>query len=199
MLEAAPRAEKKNRCVVARSNPAPAAARLACEPAVSAAQPDFAVLGGQRRARPLRRRPRAADRTGDAAMGRRIPVDPAVRLAAPEARVAGDPREPADADPARRHRHRRLQHHCLYRPSVHLGAERAADPVGGAAVRRVLVAGAVPHASDHRPGARHRHLARRRSDHHRARRSRGAEQRRLQQGRPDLRRRADDLLHLLGD
>ena len=28
--------------------------------------------------------------------------------------------------------------------------------VGGAAVRRVLVAGSVPHAFDHRPGARHR-------------------------------------------
>src|SRR5436305_7042522 len=54
------------------------------QPALSAAQPDRAVLGRQRHRRPLRGWPHPA---GDAlvpALERRIPAGAAVRLAAPE-------------------------------------------------------------------------------------------------------------------
>ena len=167
-------------------------------PALSAAEPDLAVLGRQRRGRALRHRPHPAGDAGVPALERRVPGAAAVRVQIHPRRLAEDPRQPADDGAARRDRHRRLQHHRLLRPAVHYGAERVADPVGRAAVRRVLVAGAVPYAADAGAGDRHPDLARWRARHHRARRFRSLADDRLQQGRPLLPARADDLLHLFG-
>src|SRR5687767_13946773 len=77
VLEAAPR-DNKNTALHddAGSNAAePHPSRLAREPALPAAQPDIAVLGGQRRPWTLCRRACSADCAGDAALGRRVLSD----------------------------------------------------------------------------------------------------------------------------
>ena len=71
--------------------------------------------------------------------------------------------------------------HAIYR-----GAERAADPVGGTAVRGAVVAGAVRRPADRRATRRHHHLARGRADHHPARRFQRARRHQLQPRRPDV-------------
>src|SRR5262245_55367800 len=80
--------EGPNQRVVCRTAVSFSAA-LAQQPALSAAQPDFAVLGRQYRARPLCCGSRAADDAVLRALDRRFPDAVAVRSAAHEARLAG--------------------------------------------------------------------------------------------------------------
>ena len=180
----------KTRHRIVRRTQAPLPAALAQQPALSAVEPDLAVLGRQYRARALRRRPCAADDAVLRPVDRRVPHAAAVRLAASEARLAGVAGAAAADGGAVGDRVCLQQRAVLLGAAIHPGAERAADPVFRTAVRGAVVAGPVRRAADLGAARRHRHLAGRRAHHHPARRSLGARRHPLQQGRHDVRRRA---------
>src|SRR5689334_19826149 len=115
---------------------------LAQQPALSAAQPDLAVLGRQYRAGALRRRACAADDTVLRALDRRVCDAAAVRAAASEARLAGAAGETAAGAGAVGDGLCLQQRDLLLGPAIYRGAQRAADPVVRPAVRSTLVAGA---------------------------------------------------------
>ena len=163
---------------------------MAQQPALSAAEPDLAVLGRQYRAGALCRRPRAADHADHRPLVRRLPDPAAVRLAASQARLAGAARPAAADGGAVGDRICLQQRDFLLGAAIYPGAERAADPVVRTAVRGAVVAAAVRGAADLGAARRHRHLAGGRADHHPARRFRRARQHPLQQGRRDVRRLA---------
>ena len=91
-----------------------------------------------------------------------------------EARLADIARQPAAPDLPVADRLCLQQRDFLLGAAIHRGAERAADPVVGTAVRGDVVAGAVRGAADAGAVFRHRHIARRCLDHHPARRFCGA-------------------------
>ena len=164
----------------------PRSGPVAEQPALSAADPDLAVLGGQHRAGAPCRRPRAAADAVLHPLDRHLSDPAALCLAASEAGLAGAARASADdAVPVVR-RVRLQQCDLLLGPAIYRGAERASDPVGGTAVCRAVVAGAVRHPPDRCAARRHHHLARGRPDHHPARRFRRARQHQLQPRRPDV-------------
>ncbi|MGY4318543.1 hypothetical protein ACVWW1_007870 [Bradyrhizobium sp. JR3.5] len=72
------------------------------------------------------------------------------------------------------------QRDLLLGDAIYRGVERAADPVGGAAVRGAVVADPVRRPADAGAACRHRDLAGRGADHHPARRFLGARQHQLQ-------------------
>src|ERR1700761_3115729 len=104
---------------------------MAQQPALSAAEPDLAVLGRQYRAGTLCRRPRPADDAVLHPLDRRIRGAAAVRLAASESRLAGVAATAAAAGRAVGHRLRAQQRAVLLGPAIHPGAECADDPVLG--------------------------------------------------------------------
>src|ERR1700676_52070 len=132
---------------------------MAQQPALSAAQPDVAVLGRQYRARALRRRPRAADDVVLPQMDRRVLHAAAVCLAASQARLAGAARTSSADDGAVGDRVCHQQRAVVLGAAVHPGAERAADPVVWAAVRGAVVAAIVWRPPDLGAARRHWHLA----------------------------------------
>src|SRR5207249_2930481 len=112
----------------------PSSSPVAEQPALSAADPDLAVLGGQHRAGAPCRRPRAAPDAVVRPLDRHLSDPAALCLAAPEAGLAGAARASADdAVPVVR-RVRLQQCNLLLGPAIYRGAERAFDPVVGSAV-----------------------------------------------------------------
>src|SRR4051812_48465042 len=143
---------------------------LARQPALSAAQPDRAVLGRQRHRRAHRGGAYCARHAVVPALERRVPDHSAVRLAPSGARLAADPEAARHDDPALRHRNRRLQHAAILGARTHPGAQHAVAAIGGTAVRRNLVAGPARRAADAGAGLRHRAVAMRRAGDPAARR-----------------------------
>lgn len=154
--------------------------------ALSAAEPDRAVLGRQYRARALCRRTLAAVDLDLHQMDWRLPHPAAVRAAAPEARLAGAACKPAVDGVAVGDRLCLQQCDFLLGHAVHPGAECTADPVLRTAVRRAVVAAVVRRAPDLGPACRHRHLAHGRADDYPAGRPLGARQHPFQQERRDV-------------
>src|SRR5258705_10860332 len=163
---------------------------MAQQPALSAPEPDLAVLGRQYRARTLRRRPRATDDAVLRALDRRVFHAAAVRLAASETRLAGLAGAAAADRGAVGDGICHQQRTVLLGAAIHPGAQRAVDPVVGTAVRGAVVADAVRRTADLGPACGHHHLAFGRAHHHPARRHQRALQHPVQQGRRDVRRRA---------
>src|SRR5258705_10962186 len=163
---------------------------MAQQPALSAPQPDRAVLGRQYGARTLCRRPCAADDAVLYQVDRRAFAAAAVRMAASQARLAGvartDTADAAAVGDGICHQQRAV----LLGAAIYPGAERAVDPVVRTALRGVVVAGAVRRAADMGAARRYCDLAWGRADHHPARRSRDACEHPVQQGRCDVRRGA---------
>ncbi len=172
--------------------------RLAQQPALSAAQPDLAVLGRQHRAGALCRRPRAADDAVLRTLDRRVSHAAAVRAAAPEARLAGAASQTAAGAGVVGDRLCVQQCDFLLGAAVYRGAQCALNPVVRPAFRGAVVAGAVRRPAD--PGAvRGDHpVADGRAGHPPARRSRCACRHPLQPRRPDVRRRGALLRPLFG-
>ena len=152
----------------------------------SAADPDLAVLGRQHRARAPCRRPRAALDAVLRPLDRHLSDPAALCLAASEEGLAGAARASADDAVSVIGGVRLQQCDLLLGPAIYRGAECAVDPVGGTAVRRAVVAGAVRHPPDGRAACRYHHLASGRVDHHPARRFWRARQHQLQPRRPDV-------------
>ena len=177
---------------------APHPLRLARQPALSAAQPDRAVLGRQRHRRPFCGRAYSARHAVVPALERRVPDHPAVRLEPSCPRLGRNPPTARHDDPALRHRHRRLQHPAILGARAHPGAQHPAAAIGGAAVRRDLVAGSARHPADAGAGLRHHGLAVRRAGDPAARRPHHVEEHRIQQGRRHLHRGAGDLRAVFG-
>src|SRR5262249_36812560 len=113
------------------------------QPALSAAQPDLAVLGGQYRAGALCRGSRAALDAVLRALDRRLHPALAVREGSSAKGLAGAPRQPAADAAAVGDRLRVQQRDLLHGASAHAGAERASDPVLRTAVRGAVGAAAV--------------------------------------------------------
>src|SRR5882724_1305242 len=171
---------------------------MAQQPTLSAVEPDGAVLGRQYRARALRRRPRSADDAVLRAVDRRVFDAAAVRLAASDARLAGAARAAAAPGVAVGDGICHQQRGVLLGAAIHPGAERAADPVVGTAIRGGVVAAAVRRAADMGAARGHHDLACGRTHHHPARRPRRARQHPVQQGRCDVRRRALGIRTIFG-
>src|SRR5450631_4147506 len=132
---------------------------MAQQPALSALEPDFAVLGRQYRARALRRRPRAADDAVLRPLDRRVFHAAAIRASASQARLAGLAGTASADRGVVGERICHQQRAVLLGAAIYPGAERAADPVLGTAVRGVVVAHAVRRAADMGAARRHHGLA----------------------------------------
>src|SRR5437868_5907364 len=166
--------------------------------AISALEPDLAVLGRQHRAGALRRRSRPADDAILRQVDRRVCYAAAVRPALSRARLAGVARASSADGAALRDGLRRQQRAFLLGAAIYPGAERAVDPIIRTVIRGAVVAIVVRRAADLGTARRHRHLARRRADHHYARRSRSARRYPVQQRRRDVRRGAAGVRTVLG-
>ena len=164
----------------------PPSAQVAEQPALFAADPDLAVLGGQHRAGAPCRRPRAAADAVLRPLDRHLSDPAALCLAASEAGLAGAARASADDAVSVVRRVRLQQCDLLLGPAIYRGAERTFDPVVGTAVCRAVVAGAVRHPPHGCAARRHHHFASRRPDHHPAWRFWRARQYQLQPRRPDV-------------
>src|SRR5450756_1993455 len=105
---------------------------MAQQPALSAPEPDRAVLGRQYRARALRRRPCAADDAVLRQVVRRVLHTAAVCAAAFAARLAGPAREDTADGAAVGDGICHQQRAVLLGAAIYPGAERIADPVVGA-------------------------------------------------------------------
>src|SRR6185436_9706441 len=112
----------------------PSSSQVAEQPALSAADPDLAVLGRQHRAGAPCRRPCAAADAVLRPLDRHLSDPAAVCLAAPEAGLAGAACASADDAVSFLRRVRLQQRDLLLGPAIYRGAERAVDPVGGTAV-----------------------------------------------------------------
>ena len=164
----------------------PRSGPMAQPSALSAAEPDRAVLGRQYRARALCRRTLAAVDPDLHQVDRRLPHPAAVRAAAPEARLAGAACKAAVDGAAVGDRLCLRQCDFLLGHAVHASTECATDPVLRTAVRRAMVAGVVRRAPDLGPTGRHRHLAHGCADDYPAGRPLRARQHPFQQGRRDV-------------
>src|SRR3954468_7500925 len=131
-------------------------------------------------------------------MDRRVPPFAAVRLAAPQAGLAGLATALATDDPAVGNRVRLQQCGLLLGAAVHPGAERAVDPVFRTAVGGALVAAAVRATADLGATCRDHDLPRGRTHHRAAGRFQRAHYNPVQQGRSDVWEFAGRLRALLG-
>src|SRR5215475_11004498 len=133
---------------IVRRTISPSAAALDHQPALSAAQPDLAVLGRQHRAGALCRGPGAALDAVLRTLDRRLHPALAVREGSSAKGLAGAPRQPAADAAAVGDRLRVQQRDLLHGASTHAGAERASDPVLRTAVRGAVDAAAVRRKAD---------------------------------------------------
>src|SRR6478736_9249251 len=137
----------------------PRSARMAQQPALSALEPDLAVLGRKYRSWALCRRPRAADDAVLYQVDRGVFDTAAVCMDASRARLAGAARPSCADGGAVGDGVCRQQRAVLLGAAAHPSAERAIDPVVRTVVRGAVVALVVWPPADLGAARRHQHFA----------------------------------------